>query len=59
MEERKTVGQYVLEGQQQKQTKVSAVELQKQMEKEYLEELDWCVKHEKKEVSCAGLKGHE
>lgn len=34
-------------------------EIQKAQEKEYLDNLVWCVEHAKKEIDCAGIQGHD
>lgn len=34
-------------------------EIQRAQEKEYLDNLAWCVKHARKEVDCSSIKGHD
>jgi len=34
-------------------------EIQRASEKEYIEELSWCVNHAKKQIDCSSVKGHE
>jgi hypothetical protein len=54
-----TVGAVASELQQKKQDPISAIELQRATEKEYLDNLVWCVKHARKEVECSSIAGHE
>lgn len=38
---------------------LSPQEVQRAQEHEYLQNLEWCVKHAKKEIDCSSIKGHD
>lgn len=38
---------------------INPLEIQRAQEKEYLDNLVWCVKHARKEIDCSDMKGHE
>lgn len=40
-------------------SKLNPQEIQQAQEKEYLDNLAWCVKHAKKEIDCSNLEGHQ
>lgn len=56
---KKTVGQTSLELSQKTPDTLDPIELQREMQKDYLDNLIWAVKHAKKQVDCTGMKGHE
>ena len=52
---RKTVGAIASELQQKHQDPVSAIDLQRATEKEYLDNLVWAADHARKKVDCSNL----
>lgn len=55
----KTLGSISTELKNKKPDIVNPQEIQRAQEKEYLDNLTWCVKHALKEVSCADLDMHD
>ena len=59
MTKKKTVGAIASELQKQNTNPIDPIELQRATEKEYLDNLIWCVKHVQKKIDCSGLENHE
>lgn len=56
---KKTVGAIASQLRNSDHGSINPQEIQKAQEKEYLDNLVWCVKHARKEVDCSAIKGHD
>lgn len=56
---KKTVGQIASELQKSDSGLVNPQEIQRAQEQEYLQNLEWCVKHARKEIDCSSLPNHK
>lgn len=56
---RKTVGQISTELAQKTPDTLDPIEIQRATEKEYLDNLVWCVNHAQKTVDCSAIPGHD
>lgn len=56
---KKTVGHIASDLQLKTPDSNDPIEIQRATEREYIDNLEWCVKHALKKVDCSSIKGHE
>lgn len=56
---KETVGKIASELQMETPSSLDPVEIQRATEKEYLYNLEWCVRHAIKDVDCSAIEGHD
>ena len=59
MTENKTVGAIASELQKKTPDSIDPIEIQRATEREYLDNLVWCIKHAQKKVDCSAIEGHD
>lgn len=53
-----TVGKKSIELQQKPQESRDPIELQREMQKDYIRDLEWCILHAKKRIDCSSIPNH-